>query len=202
MTLPAGVPGCGCRDAGATPAAGLPTQQTGTETCPFCCGVTPADAGIGLDETPLRSVFCAGAARRVVLDTNVLLALWVFADSRYAPLRRALDGGRWQALTSAACFDEFDRVLAYPQFNVAPAARQTVLDDYRRLADFVVVDAGSGTALPRCRDGDDQKFLELALAGAAEMLVTGDKALLVLARRRRLAHLFGIVTPDAALSLI
>ena len=193
----AGAPGR--RDAGATPAAGLPTQQTGTATCPSCFGETPADAGIGLVKTPLGSVSCAGAARRVVLDTNVLVSLWIFTDSRYAPLRHALDGGRWQALTSDACFDEFSRVLAYPQFNVAPAARLATLDDYRRTVTFVTATATPGR-LPRCRDGDDQKFLELALAGAADLLVTADKALLVLARRRRLAHLFGIVTPDAALA--
>ena len=35
--------------------------------------------------------------------------------------------------------------------------------------------------LPRCRDADDQKFLDLALTGRAEALVTSDKKLLELA---------------------
>jgi predicted nucleic acid-binding protein len=38
-------------------------------------------------------------AVRVVLDTNVLLSLFVFADSRYAPLRERLESGEWLALT-------------------------------------------------------------------------------------------------------
>ena len=37
--------------------------------------------------------------------------------------------------------------------------------------------------LPRCRDRDDRKFLELASRGNAEVLVTGDAALLDLAGR-------------------
>lgn len=141
-----------------------------------------------------------GAPRRVVLDTNVLLSLWVFADSRYAPLRAALADGRWQALASEACLAEFARVLAYPQFACAPACQQAALAGYRRLAEPVAPAGGDPAPLPRCRDRDDQKFLELARDGGAEWLVTADKALLALARRQKLAHLFRILTPDAALA--
>jgi len=157
----------------------------------------PPDA-TGAATRPARS----GVARRVVLDTNVLVSLWIFADSRYAPLRGALADGRWQAISSAACFDEFARVLAYPQFGVAPADRQAALDDYRQQVEFVAAPAEAAAALPRCRDPDDQKFLELARDGGADWLVTADKALLALARRRKLAPLFNILTPDAALAAL
>jgi predicted nucleic acid-binding protein len=46
--------------------------------------------------------------------------------------------------------------------------------------------------LPQCRDPDDQKFLEAALAARADFLVTRDQALLELARRVRQ---FRILTP-------
>lgn len=156
-----------------------------------------ASGGAGL--APPR---VASAARRVVLDTNVLVSLWIFADTRSAPLRGALADGRWRAISSDACFDEFARVLAYPQFGVAPADRQAALDDYRQRAEFVAAPAAPPPALPRCRDPDDQKFLELARDGGADWLVTADKALLALARRRKLASLFGILTPDAALAAL
>jgi putative PIN family toxin of toxin-antitoxin system len=139
--------------------------------------------------------------RRVVLDTNVLVSLWVFADSRYAPLRRALEAGRWQALTNAACLGEFERVLDYPQFAVARGKQQAALAEYGKLAEVVAAPAAAAS-LPRCKDPDDQKFLELARDGTAAWLVTSDKALLVLARRQKLAHLFRILTPDAALTLL
>ena len=137
--------------------------------------------------------------RRVVLDTNVLVSLWIFADSRYAPLRAALEDGRWQALTNAACLAEFERVLNYPQFALPPQRQQQALAEYARLAETVAALPAGQTPLPRCKDKDDQKFLELARDGAAACLITADRALLVLARRQRLAHLFRIVTPDTAL---
>jgi hypothetical protein len=55
-------------------------------------------------------------------------------------------------------------------------------------------------ALPRCKDRDDQKFLELARDAGADWLVTADKALLRLARGGRLRGLFRILTPEAALA--
>jgi len=138
---------------------------------------------------------------RVVLDTNVLVSLWLFADSRYLPLRAALDEGRWLALANEATIGEFKRVAAYPQFGAGTTLQQEALADYRRLAH--AVDAPPGDAsLPRCRDQDDQKFLELARDGGADWLVTSDKDLLRLARRQKLAGLFRILTPDAALAAL
>ena len=58
-----------------------------------------------------------------------------------------------------------------------------------RLTDVPV----SNLNLPHCSDPDDQKFLELAAAVAADFLVSKDKALLELERRPGLG--FRIVTP-------
>jgi len=139
-------------------------------------------------------------AVRVVLDTNVLLSLFVFADSRYAPLRGRLESGAWRALTDERCLGEFRRVLAYPMFSLDAAAQAAAYAAYAVLAE-VVAAAADPVGLPECEDRDDQKFLEVARAGKAQWLVTSDKALLRLARRRKLAHLFGIVTPLRALEI-
>ena len=61
--------------------------------------------------------------RRLVLDTNVLVSLYVFADSRFAPLRAQVDGGHWLALSSEACLGEWRRVLAYPIFALSESAQ-------------------------------------------------------------------------------
>lgn len=141
---------------------------------------------------------------RVVLDTNVLLSLYVFADSRFAPLRDCIESGLWCAISSAPCLAEFARVLAYPQFGLACAEQHAAYARYARhvhsvtLASVLPTAAGS-FALPRCKDRDDQKFLEAAQAGSADWLVTSDKALLVLAKRDRLRDLFCILTPEMAL---
>jgi predicted nucleic acid-binding protein len=50
--------------------------------------------------------------------------------------------------------------------------------------------------MPRCSDPDDQKFIELASASGAQILVSKDRAVLKL--RRRCASQFRIVTPAEA----
>lgn len=137
---------------------------------------------------------------RIVFDTNVLLSLFVFADSRFAPLRAEVEAGHWQALSNTRCLAEFRRVLAYPMFKLEPERQEAALAAYAALA--VMVEAPLGDAaviLPKCRDKDDQKFLELARDGGADWLVSADKALLKMARRNKLKELFYILTPDKAL---
>lgn len=143
----------------------------------------------------------AERAARVVLDTNVLLSLFVFADSRYARLRGRLESGESIALTDERCLGEFRRVLAYPMFSLDAAAQAAAFGAYAQLAERVLPERGDRAALPECRDKDDQKFLELARDGRADYLVTSDKALLALARRGRMAKLFRIVTPERALAM-
>jgi putative PIN family toxin of toxin-antitoxin system len=136
----------------------------------------------------------------VVLDTNVLVSLYVFADSRLAPLRALIESGNWQAMCDDACLAEFRRVLAYPLFALAPERQQAAFAAYAAVVTRAAPDAGRNLPpLPRCKDRDDQKFLELARDGAADWLVTADKALLKLARRDRLRGLFRILDPDTAL---
>jgi putative PIN family toxin of toxin-antitoxin system len=139
---------------------------------------------------------------RVVLDTNVLLSLHVFADSRLAAMSTALAAGRWMALTSADCLAELRRVLGYPQFTLNEADQQQIFDAYAGMATCIGTAPGIGVPLPLCSDRDDQKFLELARDGKADYLISADRALLKLARRKRLDHLFRIVSPDAALALL
>jgi putative PIN family toxin of toxin-antitoxin system len=141
-------------------------------------------------------------AVRVVLDTNVLLSLFVFADSRYALLRERLEAGALLALSDSRCIEELRRVLAYPLFSLDSTAQAAVLTAYAELVVVVPPAHGGVVVLPQCQDADDQKFLEVARDGQADWLVTSDKALLKLARRQRLAHLFRILTPQQALEIV
>lgn len=138
-------------------------------------------------------------ALRVVFDTNVLLSLFVFADSRFAPLRGEVASGRWIALTSPACLAEFRRVLGYPLFALDHERQEAAYAAYLALACVIDAKPEPAVDLPRCKDRDDQKFLELARDGQADWLVTADKLLLRLRRGRRLDHLFRLLTPDEAL---
>ena len=133
------------------------------------------------------------AVDRVVIDTNVLLALGIFTDPVVAPLRTALARGALQAVRSAATDAEWREVLARPGLFAVPPERQAALiADWEATALLVPVTA---TVHLRCRDPLDQKFLELAVAAQARWLVTRDKALLKLRRKARTLGL-DIVTPE------
>lgn len=155
----------------------------------------------GAESQGSAPVLPSAAPLRVVLDTNVLVSLYVFADSRFAPLRARIECGGWLALTDEACFGEFRRVLGYPLFALTEAQQANALAAYASsTARHDGTPIAPTIALPRCKDRDDQKFLELARDGKADWLVTADKALLHLARRDRLRGLFRILTPEAALT--
>lgn len=132
---------------------------------------------------------------RVVLDTNVCLDLFVFRSARSAVLRELLDAGRLQAVTRDDCRAEWQRVLRYPVLALDAAKQQ----QFDAVYDRVVLDRQHIEArverVPRCRDPDDQKFLDLARDAGATALITRDAELLVLAGRTRRAGLFDIVVP-------
>ncbi len=136
---------------------------------------------------------------RVVFDTNVLLSLFVFADSRFAPMRGEVVSGRWIALTSAPCLAEYRRVLGYPLFELSVERQAAAYAAYLELVQIIDGPSRAEIVLPKCQDKDDQKFLELARDGQADWLVTADKLLLKLRRGKRLEHLFRVFTPDEAL---
>ena len=141
------------------------------------------------------------APPRLVLDTNVCLDLFVFGDASCAALRAALDAGAVEAVTDAACRDEWLAVLAYPQLALGAAPRDAAMAAFdarlRLLPEAERRPLPATPKLPRCADPDDQKFLELAQACAAQWLLSRDGELLKLARRTRRDHGFDIATPQA-----
>jgi putative PIN family toxin of toxin-antitoxin system len=135
-----------------------------------------------------------------VFDTNVLISLFVFTDSQFAPLLGEVDAGRWIAYSSEACLAEYCRVVGYPIFGLAAERQREVTAAWQRRLTMAAASSLAEISLPRCKDRDDQKFLELARDAKAEWLVTADKVLLRLARRDKLRGVFEIITPEAALN--
>jgi putative PIN family toxin of toxin-antitoxin system len=126
---------------------------------------------------------------RIVLDTNIWLDWLVFRDQGLSRLKLAVQENRANIFIDAACEAELERVLAYDfaRRTLDAAAQAACLAECRRIARRVDVAAPEAECriLPRCADPDDQKFLELALAARADVLVTKDHKLLELARRTR-----------------
>ena len=136
---------------------------------------------------------------RLVLDTNVWLDWLVFDDPSIAPIKAAVETKRAEVFIDAACEAELERALAYDfgrKRTLDAARRDACLALCRQVARRIesAVPGAERARLPACRDPDDQKFLEAALAARAEFLVTKDRALLDLARQ--VAH-FHIVAPEA-----
>jgi putative PIN family toxin of toxin-antitoxin system len=110
---------------------------------------------------------------RIVLDTNVLISALLVRTSPPALLIGLWRKGRFDLVTSAEQLDEVMRVTRYPkiQERLDPAAAGRLINDIRRLA-IEVRDLPSITVSP---DPADNYLLATAAAGAAQVLVTGDK---------------------------
>jgi putative PIN family toxin of toxin-antitoxin system len=134
---------------------------------------------------------------RVVLDTNVCLDLFVFGDPRCARLDAALRAGAIEAVTCAACEDEWQAVLAYPQLALEQAVRARAVAAFGARVRRLPQARTATPRLPRCADPDDQKFLELAAVAGARWLLSRDRALLALHRRCLRDGGFAVLTPQA-----
>ena len=123
------------------------------------------------------------AGVKAVLDTQVWLDWLVFDDPSAVPIREAQAAGRVEIVIDAACEAELVRVLAYDlgKFSLEPSEQSACVARCRSIAARVA--AGSAAALPRCKDPDDQKFLQLAASAGAQFLISKDQAVLELAPR-------------------
>lgn len=133
---------------------------------------------------------------RVVLDTNVVVSALVFSGS-IARLRRAWQNGACLPLVSADTVHELVRVLAYPKFRLDEREREDLLADYLPYAEVVRIPVPAPIT-PACRDPFDRPFLELAIAGRADMLVSGDRDLLAVSGRIAL----DVTTPESFIAAI
>ena len=118
----------------------------------------------------------------VVLDTNLVLSALVFRGAAAGALRGAWQNGAFLPLVSTATTQELIRVLAYPKFHLSQDEQHELLADYLPYTTTLRVPEPP-PAVPACRDSFDLPFLQLAVAGKAAALVSGDKDLLALAGR-------------------
>src|SRR5690606_20551945 len=95
-----------------------------------------------------------------------------------------------------ATFDEFSTRIRRPKFF--RYLREEDREDYIALIRSVSRLVEPAERIRECRDPQDNKFLELAVAGHADAIVTGDEDLLVMHPFRGIA----IVAPAAFLALV
>jgi putative PIN family toxin of toxin-antitoxin system len=123
----------------------------------------------------------------LILDTNIILDLFVFNDPGLAALKPALLAGlenkqlNWIATTDMRI--ELERVLTYPKITPRMAFYQVTADDvlskFDQLATLV---EPASKAKWICKDPDDQRFIDLAVQHQATLL-SKDQAILCMAKR-------------------
>jgi putative PIN family toxin of toxin-antitoxin system len=119
----------------------------------------------------------------LVLDTNIVLDLFVYEDPATVPLRERLADGQTRWLATPVMREELRRVLAYPQVVRRLEARglsaDAVLAAFDARAQIVDI---APKAPYTCKDGDDQQFIDLAVQHRATLL-SKDKAVLCMCKR-------------------
>ncbi len=138
----------------------------------------------------------------LILDTHVVLE-WLLWDSpRHAELRALMPANTivWR---SAETEDELLRVLGYAALKVDAERQAKVVASFQTQSQLHVIEVPAN--LPRCKDPDDQKFLELAWSlsqhlmpatNPSILLLTRDKRLLKIARHPLYRNRFRTQTPE------
>lgn len=138
-------------------------------------------------------VSCKDSPCRVVLDTHVALDGLLFRQPTVAPLMRVLRAGDIAWIGTAVMRQEFEHILRHPKLARYSPECERILAEYDAHVCPLPEPASDPTL--RCRDRDDQVFLDLALQHRAPWLLTRDRDLLSLTRRAARRGL-GIVAPE------
>jgi putative PIN family toxin of toxin-antitoxin system len=119
----------------------------------------------------------------LVVDTNVVLDLFVFSDRHAHSVHDASLSPSWTWIASASMRDELERVLTYAHIAARMRSCGTSSAQVMALYDSRVQQVA---AAPRCsaicKDPDDQKFIDLAVQHNA-VLLSKDRAVLALNKR-------------------
>jgi putative PIN family toxin of toxin-antitoxin system len=124
-----------------------------------------------------------GCKHRIVIDTNIVLEVFVFNDAASRPLKSALQAGELDWLATQAMRDELARVLTYPKivtrmdfYQLSALDVLAAFDRHARLTEV------AAKASATCSDPDDQKFIDLAVARQA-LLLSKDQAVISMSKR-------------------
>lgn len=135
------------------------------------------------------------ARARIVVDTNAWIS-YAFFRKNQSSVVNVIQGflaDKWVCLASSQTLDELHDVMirhGWERYSVL-ADRLAFVHRVMELCERTTVE----TTITACRDEKDNKFLELAVDGQADFLVTGDKDLLALAEHPDPAWVFRIVSP-------
>ena len=118
----------------------------------------------------------------LILDTNILLDIFVFDDQRAHPLRAALSNQEIDALVTEDTLDEFIDVISRSQFGLDKQKQAEILLQWQSWS-RLIKQSDLQVAPWKCKDRDDQVFINLAFSFKPSTLISKDKLVLKLAKR-------------------
>jgi len=112
-----------------------------------------------------------------VVDTNVVISAILFSKSTPAQAINLVNS-LGKIILLSATFVEIQNTLSLPKFDryLSQEKRREILSKLLLNSDLIEITE----TIIICRDAKDNKFLELAVSGKADFIITGDQDLLVL----------------------
>jgi putative PIN family toxin of toxin-antitoxin system len=117
---------------------------------------------------------------RAVVDTNILVRAIIRPHGTVGPLLLRLRHGEYTLLYAQSLLEELVDVLNRPRIC---EKYQLTDQDIQTVVSLILLRGEAVTPTERitaCRDPQDDKFLEVAVAGEADVIVSGDQDLLTL----------------------
>ena len=132
---------------------------------------------------------------RVVLDTNVLISAIGWRGNPRKVLTLCIEG-KLNLIRTQETSKELERVFQRPKFNFISMEKKRELLQYLTLISIKVTPEENVEVIRK--DPEDNKFLDCAVAGKADYIVTGDRHLLELKEHEGIK----IVTPSELLNVL
>ncbi len=113
---------------------------------------------------------------RLVCDTNVLVSAFMFGGKPRVIFNAVLEN-KFELVTSMILLEELEGVLSGPKLKQPYEFTQVIL---KGLMDVALLVRPSQSFAVIKTDPDDNRVLECAVEGQAEVIISGDKDLLIL----------------------
>jgi putative PIN family toxin of toxin-antitoxin system len=117
---------------------------------------------------------------RVVVDTNVLVRAVIMPHGTVGPVLLRLRHGDYTLLYAQSLLEELLDVLNRPRIRYKYGLTEEDIETVVGLILLCGEAVGLEQRISACRDPKDEKFLEVAVAGKADVIVSGDEDLLAL----------------------
>jgi putative PIN family toxin of toxin-antitoxin system len=131
---------------------------------------------------------------KVVLDANIYVSSMVNTQGNPKRIISAWQQGAFDVLISSAILDEIERVLRYPRIVKRHKQDETAIQRFLKLLENEAIIVEPTDVLGIVKDDEsDNRYLECAVKGKAQYVISGDKHLLDIGEYRGI-----VILPPAA----